>query len=299
MTDLRFYVLTPTYNRAERVVRAVESVLNQKYDSWEMFVYDDGSSDDTAERLKPFEQDDRIHIWHGSENLGANYARNFLLERILERDEPGMIAILDDDDGYVPDALARMAEEYAKTSRKWMIARCHTEDGISLTHWPRAGDIDYVQDHKFGRGLRGEVAHFFHTSAVGDARFLTLYPNAEEWYFYYALGREEKMWAVEFEAVEMEYLDTGLSRSQPNFEHKAELYRLKLERLGPDAHPKLRARLLAKRARQLLQSGQRKAGLAELARGFATWPLEPRLYQFFVQQFLPNRLGGFLGRAVG
>ena len=293
MTAIRFFVLTPTYNRAERVVRAIESVQRQTHPEWEMFVYDDGSSDDTPERLKRFSVDDRIHVWREDENRGANVARNALLDRILERKEPGYIAILDDDDFYVEDALERVADEIERTGQRWLIGRCRTAEGESLTELRRRGEVDYVRDHKFGNVMKGEAAFFFHTDLVGETRFTTRYPNAEEWYFYYELARRAPMWVVDFETTVMEYLDTGLSRSQPNAQHKAELYSLKLERLGPRAPARLRARLHAKLARQLFVAGRREEGRLELRRAFRAYAFEPRIYQFFVQSLLPRGLGGF------
>lgn len=293
MGDVRFFVLTPTYGRADHIIRCIQSVQSQQYEHWEMFVYDDGSPDETSERLKPFAVDDRIHYWVGDENRGANYARNFLLERILERGEPGYIATLDDDDTYVPDALERVAQEVEALQPPWIIARCVDLDGQPLTQLRRKGEIDYVLDHKVGNVLKGEVANFFHTSLVRDARFMTRYRNAEEWYFYYALGERARMWPIEFDAVVMEYTDDGLSRSQPNAKHKADLYRMKLDRLGDHADRRVRARLMAKRARSLFDDGQRREGLRTLAGAFGQWPFEGRIYQYLLQSILPEKLGGF------
>ena len=46
-------VVIPTYNRGKEVVRALQSALAQTYRDREIIIIDDGSDDDTVERLRP------------------------------------------------------------------------------------------------------------------------------------------------------------------------------------------------------------------------------------------------------
>jgi glycosyltransferase involved in cell wall biosynthesis len=66
-------VIIPTYNRAQYVCEAVESVLAQTYQDFEIIVVDDGSTDDTEERLRPYM--DRIRYARQA-NAGPSVARN-------------------------------------------------------------------------------------------------------------------------------------------------------------------------------------------------------------------------------
>lgn len=85
-------VVIPTYNRADKVRKSIESVLAQTFRDIEVIVVDDGSSDETAQTL----QDafgDRIR-YHFQPNQGVSAARN----RGIEMARGEWIAFLDSDD---------------------------------------------------------------------------------------------------------------------------------------------------------------------------------------------------------
>lgn len=93
-------VVIPTYNHGPYVEQAVRSVLAQTYPAAEVLVLDDGSTDDTAERLRAF--GDRIrYVYH--ENRGRGATRN----RGIELASHDWLAFLDADDLWLPEKLAR------------------------------------------------------------------------------------------------------------------------------------------------------------------------------------------------
>ncbi len=96
-------VVIPTYNRAQYVTRAVDSVLAQTLAATEIIVVDDGSTDDTESRLRAY--GDRLHYLR-QENAGVSAARNAGIA--AARGE--WIAFLDSDDEWRPQKLAVQAE---------------------------------------------------------------------------------------------------------------------------------------------------------------------------------------------
>lgn len=68
-------IVLPTYNRAEKVGKAVESVLRQTYPYFELIVVDDGSTDCTEEVLRQY-NDKRIVYYKMQQNGGQSKARN-------------------------------------------------------------------------------------------------------------------------------------------------------------------------------------------------------------------------------
>jgi glycosyltransferase involved in cell wall biosynthesis len=95
-------VIVPSYNHARYVAEAVKSVLDQSEGDLELFVVDDGSTDESREILHAF-HDERMHVIE-QQNQGAHSALN----KGLERSGGRFLAILNSDDVYHRKRLERM-----------------------------------------------------------------------------------------------------------------------------------------------------------------------------------------------
>ena len=92
-------IILPTYNRAEFIGKALDSVLAQTYGNWECVLIDDGSTDHTRDVLVPFD-DPRIRVLR-QENRGVSGARNAGIAAC----RGDVIALLDSDDEWLPVKL--------------------------------------------------------------------------------------------------------------------------------------------------------------------------------------------------
>jgi glycosyltransferase involved in cell wall biosynthesis len=92
-------VVIPTYNRADLIAQAVQSVLDQAGINPEIIVVDDGSTDDTPRVLGQFNGKIR---YLATENRGVAHARNTGMKASSGK----YIAFLDSDDLYLPGKLA-------------------------------------------------------------------------------------------------------------------------------------------------------------------------------------------------
>jgi glycosyltransferase involved in cell wall biosynthesis len=95
-------VIMPVYNGERFIAEAIESVLAQDFQHWELIVINDGSTDETAKVLAGF-VDPRVRIIHQA-NGGEAAARN----RGLEAVSGEYVGFLDADDLYLPEALGHM-----------------------------------------------------------------------------------------------------------------------------------------------------------------------------------------------
>jgi len=97
-------VIIPTFNRSEKVVRAVSSVLNQGFRDFEIIVVDDGSTDNTHEALSKYMSS--IKYIRQSDNMGVSAARN----RGIKDSTAPWIAFLDSDDYWLNEKLSVQIE---------------------------------------------------------------------------------------------------------------------------------------------------------------------------------------------
>ena len=93
-------VVMPVYNRAATVGPAIESVLAQDFDDFELIVVDDGSRDATCAAVSAY-VDPRVKLLRQEQNRGGNAARN---RGVREASAP-LIAFLDSDDVFLPHKL--------------------------------------------------------------------------------------------------------------------------------------------------------------------------------------------------
>ena len=92
-------VVIPLYNKGPYIARALNSVLAQTFQDFEVIVVDDGSTDDGAEVVSGF-RDPRIRLIQ-QENQGVSAARN----RGIEAARAELVAFLDADDEWLPGFL--------------------------------------------------------------------------------------------------------------------------------------------------------------------------------------------------
>lgn len=95
-------VVVPAYNVRSYIEQVLDSLKSQSFENFEVIIVDDGSTDDTAEVVKPFcDRDSRFQLLQ-KPNGGLSSARNYGIRHA----HAPYIALLDGDDTYKPDKLA-------------------------------------------------------------------------------------------------------------------------------------------------------------------------------------------------
>jgi len=99
-------IVLPTFNRAEYLPRAINSVINQTYKNWEILIIDDGSEDETLNLVKNYINNDVNIKYYFHENRGAAYSMNVG----MENSKGDFITFLGSDDEYLPNHLQLRVE---------------------------------------------------------------------------------------------------------------------------------------------------------------------------------------------
>jgi glycosyltransferase involved in cell wall biosynthesis len=111
---LKLTVLTPSLNQGAFIERTIRSVLDQRCEKLEYMVIDGGSTDETVEVIKRYE--DRIDWWVSEPDEGQTHA----LAKGLERATGDVVAYINNDDYYLPGAFETALTALERANASWV-----------------------------------------------------------------------------------------------------------------------------------------------------------------------------------
>lgn len=128
-------ILLPVYNGLPYIYEAIDSVLKQDFEDWELIVSDNGSTDGTRDYLRSL-NDSRIQIHEQPLNLGIMGNLNFLLTQA----KSSIARILGHDDRLLPGCLERTVRFMAERP-DCAVSRCWASgDGI---RYQKGGNLEW------------------------------------------------------------------------------------------------------------------------------------------------------------
>lgn len=145
-----FSIVIATYNREAFIGKAIESVINQLYNKWELIIIDDGSTDKTKEVVFSF-NDHRIRYIF-QENMERSAARN----NGIRNAKGEYICFLDSDDYYHETHLKRFRELIK--SRNDIPGLYFS--GLSMNEY---NDAEMVYDSSFNNSIEFVLVNSFST----------------------------------------------------------------------------------------------------------------------------------------
>lgn len=97
-------IIMPNYNRGDCIEHSINGILNQTFQNFELIIIDDGSTDNSVERIKSFKSE-KIKLFT-QENKGVSAARNLGIQNA----SGNWISFCDSDDVYLPTRLETFLE---------------------------------------------------------------------------------------------------------------------------------------------------------------------------------------------
>ncbi len=104
-------IIMAAYNAERTIGQAIESVLAQSYNNWELIIVNDCSTDKTATQINKY-QDSRIIKLNNASNMGVSLTRL----RAVQEAKGEWIAVLDSDDAWTPDKLEKQVLHQIKSN---------------------------------------------------------------------------------------------------------------------------------------------------------------------------------------
>ncbi|MBI5402029.1 MAG: glycosyltransferase family 2 protein [Ignavibacteriae bacterium] len=204
-------VIIPTRNRYSLLARAIESVINQRYNNLEIIIINDASDDDTSRVVEEYRNRFKRFIYICNEKrYGGAETRNIGMRNASGK----YIAFLDDDDEWLPDKVLKQVTILEDnptvgavscwfnkiSSRKSQRVRLISDINFSLMLWENfMGSFSFCM-------VRSEVVKKIEL----DSRLV----SSQDWQFWILLSQITKIYVVEQYLVNYyEHTGTRISNS--------------------------------------------------------------------------------------
>ena len=141
MNRITIDIIIPTYNRGDLLPETLKSVQDQTFSNWQCWIAEDGETKETLDAIKPFLEDDRFKYLPGNHVGFPSTPRN----RAIRKGNAQYVAILDDDDLWLPEKLECQLD-FLKSHLNCVLLACNA------FRWPGAGRWEesplYFKDSK-------------------------------------------------------------------------------------------------------------------------------------------------------
>ncbi len=99
-------IILPVYNCENFIEEAIDSIINQSFQKWELIIIDDASTDNTLSKIQNYLKDNRIVLKKLKRNKRAGFCRNLA----IRQSNSTYVAFIDSDDIWEKEKLKKQIE---------------------------------------------------------------------------------------------------------------------------------------------------------------------------------------------
>lgn len=189
-------VLLPTYNAALYIKVSIDSILNQTFNDFDLYIYDDCSTDNTTEVVFSY-TNSRVFYRKNTENLGIAKTLNRGLDELLPHYE--FIARMDADDWAYPQRFEKQLD-FLNTNKE--IILCGTQgywlkdiNQNPTAGWEYPTDSEYIKYHLLFAATFGHSSVVFRSQAIANdnLRYDERITTCEDWELWVRISKIGKM----------------------------------------------------------------------------------------------------------
>ena len=211
-------VITPTYNRSEKLKEVFESLNKQTINDFIWLIIDDGSTDNTKETVDEFNKIKKFHIeYYYKDNGGKASALNVALDKV----KTDYCCCLDSDDTFTPTAIETALKELETEKDNdnccGVVALRTSKEGIPLGNKQIPSKYQYISIGELYTILdKTELICFYKYKFIKDIKFPTI--KGEKFisptWFQYKATEKRKFKVSNGQFCICEYLDDGLTKNK-------------------------------------------------------------------------------------
>jgi glycosyltransferase involved in cell wall biosynthesis len=141
-------IIIPCYNYGQYIEKCMQSALDQTYKNIEVIVVDNGSTDDSLEKINTFCDDARVKIIELEENIPPGTETKSAVGIAINKSSGDYISILYADDWYLPNKIEKQINLFNNIASSVGVVYCHGyryfDSTTTLEKWKMQSVRGYV-----------------------------------------------------------------------------------------------------------------------------------------------------------
>jgi len=141
-------IIIPCYNYGQYIEKCIQSALDQTYDRIEIIVVDNGSIDNSLEKINLFSNNKKVKIIELKENIPPGTEGKSAVGIAIKNSSGGYISILYADDWYLKSKIKKQIDLFNKLPSSVGVVYCHgyryIESVGELTRWKMQSVSGYI-----------------------------------------------------------------------------------------------------------------------------------------------------------